>query len=256
MMKTEYIDIATPDGICDTFVAYPDSDADRSTYPAVILFMDAYGPRPYLDEMAQQLASHGYYVLLPNMFYRVKKAPVVDLPFPLKKEDLPAAKQQIMALINTFDPALAMQDTDVFLDFLARQTHASQGKIATTGYCMGGGLSLRMAARHPGKVVAAASFHGGRLATETPQSPHHLLGKIKAELYIAHADHDESMPPDQIERLNTALNATQIVHKAEVYAGASHGFTMADLPAYNQAALDRHWENLLDLLDRNLSAQK
>ena len=255
-MKTEHIDINTPDGVCDTYIAYPDEGTENKIYPAVILFMDAYGPRQYMYDMAQKLASHGYYVMLPNMFYRVRKAPVVDLTFPLKQEDMPGAIEQIMAFFKTYKIEQAMQDADVFLDFLATQKQVRPGKIGTTGYCMGGALAVRLAARHPEKIAAAASYHAGNLATEMPDSPHLLLSKIKAELYIAHADNDKSMPAEQINRLDAALSASQVTHKSEVYSDAAHGFTMEDLPAYNQLALKRHWESLLDLFARNLPGQK
>ena len=247
-MKTELIDIKTPDGLCDTFIARP----DHLACPAVLLFMDAYGPRKCLYEMAQKLAEHGYCVVVPNMFYRVKKAPVVDLSFPLKKQDMPGAVELIMALLKVFQPGPAMQDVDVFLDFLAAQQYVRQGKIGTVGYCMGGALALRTAARHPDRVAAAASFHGGNLAVDNAHSPHLLLNRIKAELYIAHADHDKSMPAEQIERLNSALSTMDVAHRAEVYTDALHGFTMADLPVYDQTACERHWHTLLDLLARNL----
>ena len=249
MTQTKLINISTHDGVCDTFIAHPDTGA----HPAVILFMDAFGPREYLYQMAQKLASHGYYVLLPNMFYRVKSPPVIDIPFPLKPADMPAAVDQIMALLKTLTPEMAMRDVDALIDFLAAQENVLQGKIGTTGYCMGGALSLRTAARHPEKVAAAASFHAGNLASESPDSPHLLLNKIAAEIYIASADHDKSMPPEQIDRLNTALTTIHAKHQSELYNDAIHGFTMADLPAYNAAALERHWENLLPLLARNLA---
>ena len=116
---------------------------------------------------------------------------------------------------------------------------------------MGGGLAIRTAARYPDRVIAAASFHGAKLATEGPDSPHLLLGQIKAELYIAHADGDQNMTPEQIERLRMALERSGLKFEAELYTGAAHGFTMADLPAYNEAALKRHWVKLFELLERS-----
>ncbi len=250
-MKTEFIDIRTPAGVCDAFIAYP----DNGTYPAVILFMDAFGLRPGLYDMARKLASHGYYVLLPNLFYRIRKAPVLDVAFPLRADAMPDAIQAIRALLADYKPDLAMQDADAFLAFLSTQPRVRQGQIGTTGYCMGGALSLRVAARHPEAVGAVASFHAGNLATDGAESPHLLLDRIQGEIYVAHADNDTSMPPEQIERFDAALKSVAVAHASELYAGAAHGFTMADLPAYDGAALARHWENLLALLGRNLQAE-
>ncbi len=247
-MITQSIDIKTPDGVCDSYIAYPGD----STYPAVILYMDAFGPRKYLYEMAQKLATHGYYVLLPNSFYRTRRAPVVDAKFPIKPENMPDAHKMIMPLFQTFKPEFAMRDAGVFLDFLSKQKNVASGKIGTTGYCLGGGLAIRTAAQYPDRIGAAASFHGGNLATDTADSPHRLLNKIKARLYVAIADNDKSMPPEQIERFKVAVNESGVHCKTELYSGAQHGFTMADLPAYNETALNRHWTNLINLFDSTL----
>ena len=243
------VDIKTPDGICDTYIAYPE---DSGSYPAVLFFMDGFGPRAYLYEMVKAIASRGFYVLLPNMFYRIGRVPVVDIKFPVRPEDMPEIIKKVMPLFQTFTPELGMRDTAVFLDFLAQQKQVLPGKIAVTGYCLGGGLAIRTAIQYPDRVAVASSFHAGNLATETPNSPHHFLSQIKAELYIAHADNDKSMPPEQIERLNKALEQSGIKYEVEIYKGAAHGFTMADLPAYNEAALKRHWEKLFNLLERSL----
>jgi carboxymethylenebutenolidase len=126
------------------------------------------------------------------------------------------------------------------------------GKIGVTGYCMGGGLALKTAEHFPERIAVAASFHAGRLATDAPTSPHLLLNQVKARLYFGHADADESMPAEQIKRLETALAAAKLRYESEIYSGAVHGFTMADLPAYNEAAFNRHWEKLAELLSAEL----
>jgi carboxymethylenebutenolidase len=249
-MKTQFTDIKTQTGICDSFIAYPSDDA---TYPAVLFFMDGFGPRAQLYEMAKHLASQGYYVLLPNLLYRVSRAPVIDAQFPITPETMPAAIEQLMPLVKRFDPEGALKDISAFLDFLSAQKQVYPGKMGITGYCMGGGMAIRAAASYPGRFAAVASFHGGNLATETPSSPHLLAKNIKAELYIAHADQDRNMPPEQMERLRSALDTAKVQYEAELYAGAPHGFTMADLPAYRKEASDRHWEKLLALLGRKLS---
>jgi carboxymethylenebutenolidase len=253
-MKAQKIIIETQDGKCDAFVACPD---DKTAHPAVLMLMDAFGPRDYLYEMATKLASRGYYVLLPNLFYRVRPAPVLDLTFPLKAEDMPGiVKTKVTPLFQGFSTEFCLRDIGVFLDFLAEQKEVLPGKAALTGYCLGGSLALRAASRFPDRIAAAASFHAGNLATEAGESPHRQLGNIKAEVYIAHADNDQSMPPEQIERLGDALEQSGIRYEAELYTGAAHGFTMADLPAYNEAALTRHWEKLSGLLDRSFKNRK
>ena len=248
-MKTQKLEIKTQDGICDSFVAYPD---DRSQYPAVLFLMDAFGPRDWLYEMAKTIAARGYFVLLPNLFYRVRPAPVIQTKFPITAETHAEAFKEIEPLFPTLTPELAVRDLGVYLDFLAGHKQVLPGKVAITGYCMGGSLALRAAAHYPERVAAVASFHAGRLASEAATSPHLLLSPVQAELYFAHADHDKSMPAEQIERLNHALEQTKLRYEAEVYKGASHGFTMADLPTYKESALKRHWEKLFALLERSL----
>ena len=248
-MKTKFIDIKTEFGTCDTFIAYPN---EGGVYPAVLFLMDAIGPREYLYEMAKTIAARGFYVFLPNLFYEVRRAPLSDVKFPIKSaDDLPALWKQIMPLLQTYKVEKTMKDIQVFLDFLSEQFEVKPGPMAVTGYCLGGGLAIRTAALCPERVVAAASFHSGNLATETPESPHRLLGQLKAELYIAHADNDAHMPMEQMDRLRAALGKSGVQYEEELYVGAAHGFTMMDLPAYNENALKRHWEKLFALLERS-----
>ncbi len=249
-VETAEVDIKTQDGTCDCFIARP---AGGGKYPAVLFFMDAYGPRARLYDMAKTLAAQGYYVLLPNLFYRVRRAPVVSLSFPIRRDQVQDAIQNhLMPLIQCYSPASGVRDAGVFLEFLARQKEADAGRVGITGYCMGGGMALRVAGRYSERIAAVASFHGGNLATQEPESPHRQLGNIKAELYIAHADNDRSMPEEQIERLHDALEQSGLKYAAEVYKDAPHGFTMSDLPAYNPAALEKHWAHVFDLFARTL----
>jgi carboxymethylenebutenolidase len=250
-MKTELLNLKTPDGVCDTFAAYPD---DGKAYPAVLFLMDGFGVRPYLHQMAEKLASAGYYVLLPNLLYRLRPAPVFPLQFPLSKEDIPNAVPLLMGALKAYDHEAGLRDIGAFLDFLGGNEAVKQGKVGLTGYCFGGGMALRAAARFPNRVGAVASFHGGNLATEAPNSPHLLASRIRARVYVAHADNDSSMPPEQQERLSQAFREAGLRHEIELYPGAAHGFAMADLPAYNEGALQRHWEKLLALFADELGA--
>jgi carboxymethylenebutenolidase len=250
-MQTKTIDIQARSGKCDSFVALP---AGAGPFPAVLFLMDAFGLRPWLEEMAQTIAAKGYYVLVPNLFYRTRRSPVVKGNFPARPEDLPALHEQIMPLVRSLSGKQMMEDTGSFLDFLSQQKEAKADKVALTGYCMGGRMGLLAAAEFPDRVAAVASFHGGNLATEAPDSPHQLLSKVKAELYFGHADNDKSMPKEQIDRLESALKGSGLRYESELYTGAAHGFTMRDLPAYNEGALEKHWEKLFALLDRALKS--
>lgn len=248
-MKNQKLNIETKDGICDCYIADPN---DGKTHPAVLLFMDAFGPREYLYSMADKLAERGYYVLLPNLFYRSRKAPVIDMTFPITKEHMPEARKQLMMVYEKFKQHEGLEDTATFLKFLSEQKSVKKGKIGITGYCMGGGLALLAAGTFPDSIGVVASFHGGYLATDKPDSPHLLLKKIKAKIYIAHADFDGSMSLEQMEKLRLALDEAGNNYEAELYSNAHHGFTMADLPVYNHGAAERHWKKLLELL-KNLT---
>lgn len=236
--------IQTQFGLCEASLAAPQAEG---RYPGVLFLMDAFGPRPYLTKMIQRLAANGYVVLLPNLFYRQKQTPIIDLDFPLRPEDMPEARRQFMPFIQNYDIESGLKDIGVFLEFLKQQKNV-HGKAAITGYCMGGAMAIRAAAKYPESIYAVASFHAGHLATEKPDSPHLLLHNIQAKLYVAHADQDESMPLDQIERFQQAVDQTTIRHQVEIYKNAAHGFTMEDLPAYNPEALTHHWKHLLKIL--------
>jgi carboxymethylenebutenolidase len=241
------VDIPTEDGIADAYLAHP---ADAGRYPAVLLYMDAFGLRPQLRSMADRLAGAGYTVLVPNVFYRHGRAPVVELPEFIDPGARPEIFERIGPIMQSLTPELAMRDAGAYLRRLADSPAAADGPVALTGYCMGARLALLTAGTYPDRVAAAAGFHGGRLATETPDSPHLVAGNVTAELYFGHADQDPSLPLEQRERLEAALTAAGVRHTCEVYPGAHHGFTQADTAAYDREADERHWAALLDLLKR------
>ncbi len=246
------VDVPTGDGAADAILAAP---IDGGLYPAVLLYMDAFGLRPRLEEMAARLAGEGYVVLVPNVFYRRGRAPLVDL----EGLDEPSGRGRVFGVLRPImqahTPARAMLDADAYLAHLAAHPQVADGPIGTVGYCMGGALALRTAAHFPDRVAAAASFHGGRLVTDQRDSPHTLADRIKAEVYLGHADHDDSITPEQQEVLAQALTAAGVRFVAEVYEGAAHGFTMADTAAYDTEAEARHWDRLLDLFNRTLQAR-
>ncbi|MCT9076902.1 dienelactone hydrolase family protein [Streptomyces fulvoviolaceus] len=243
------LDIPTPDGTADAYLAFP---ADGAPHPAVLLYMDAFGLRPHLKSMADRLAEAGYTVLVPNVFYRHGRAPVVELPEFINPAERPEIIQQLGPAARTLTPEGAMRDAAVYLDWLAASPLTTDGPVGVTGYCMGAGLALRTAGSHPDRVAAAAGFHGAYLATDAPDSPHLLAERITAELYFGHADHDSTNPAEQIARLDKALATAGVRHRTEVYEGAHHGFTQADTAMYGAEATDRHWAALLELLGRTL----
>lgn len=244
------IDIPTRDGTADAYLAHP---GDGAPHPAVLFCMDAFGLRPHLKSMADRLASEGYTVLVPNVFYRYGRAPVVELPEFINPAERPELVQAVGPAARTLTPEGAMRDAAVYLDWLAASPLTTGGSVGVTGYCMGAGLALRTAGTHPERIAAAAGFHGARLATDAPDSPHLLAGRITAELYFGHADQDSANPADQIARLEKALTEAGVEHRSEVYEGALHGFTQADTAMYGAEPTDRHWVVLLDLFARRLT---
>ncbi|MGW1450810.1 dienelactone hydrolase family protein [Micromonospora sp. NPDC002411] len=250
-MQTTTVDIPTDDGIADASLTRPDGDGP---FPAVLLFMDAFGPRPRLVEMAERIAERGYLVLTPHLFYRAGRAPLFDLSRLGEPDQRGALFEQIMPLIGALTPEVVSRDTAAYLDFLAARDDVRSGPVAITGYCMGGTNALRAIEAHPDRIAAVASFHGGRIVTDAPDSPHLGVGSITGEVYFGHADADQSMTPEQIATLEKALDAAGVRYRSEVYTGAHHGFTMADTPMYDEQATERHWVALFDLLDRTLPA--
>ncbi|MFR9793098.1 dienelactone hydrolase family protein [Streptomyces sp. MB22_4] len=241
------VDITTADGTADAYLARP---ADGAPHPGVLLYQDAYGLRPQLRSMADRLAAAGYTVLLPNVFYRHGSKPFGELPEFIDPSADPTIWQRIRPVMDALTPEQSRRDADAYLGFLADSPFVAEGPVAVTGYCMGARLALRTAATHPDRVAAAAGFHGGRLVTDAPDSPHRGVGNVTAEVYLGFADQDASMPAEQIRELEQALDTAGVRYTSEVYPGARHGYTQADTPAYDRQADERHWSALLALLDR------
>ncbi|MFI1168204.1 dienelactone hydrolase family protein [Streptomyces sp. NPDC020801] len=246
-VQGQAVDIPTEDGTADAYLAHPGDGRPR---PAVLLYQDALGLRPHLRAMADRIAAAGHTVLVPNVFYRHGRAPVVELPEFIDLSARPEIFDRVGPLIHSLTPEVARRDAGAYLRRLAGHPLVAAGPVAVTGYCMGARLSLLTAGAYPDRVAAAAGFHGGRLATDAPDSPHLVAEHISAELYFGHADDDPSLPPEQIKRLEDTLTAAGVRHRCEVYAGARHGFTQADTDAYDREADERHWAALLDLLRR------
>jgi carboxymethylenebutenolidase len=247
------VDVPTPDGVADAYLTHPDDGAAR---PGVLFYTDAPGLRAWTREMADRLASCGYTVLVPNVFYRAGRAPMVTPPDQIEPQAVGRyIAEQVMPLVYALTPAMLVRDAGAYLDWLAASEHVTDGPVGATGYCVGAALMLRTASAYPDRIAAGGGFHGGGLASEMPDSPHLGAGTVTAELYFGHADQDESLPPEQIERLNEALDAAGVRYRAEVYAGAFHGYTQADFSRfgrYNALAAERHWRELVALFDSTL----
>ncbi|MFI1720861.1 dienelactone hydrolase family protein [Streptomyces sp. NPDC020489] len=241
------VDIPTEDGVADAYLAHPGDGLPR---PGVLLYQDAFGLRPHLRSMADRLAGAGYTVLVPNLFYRHGRAPVFELPEFIDTDTRPDLWDAIVPVMQSLTPELAMRDAGACLAWLAGSPLVTDGPVGLTGYCMGARLSLLTAGTYPDRVAAAAGFHGGRLATDAPDSPHRVAEHVTAELYFGHADEDPSLPPEQIRLLEDTLTEAGVRHRCEVYPGAHHGFTQADTAAYHREGDERHWAALLDLLKR------
>ncbi|MEU2223503.1 dienelactone hydrolase family protein [Streptomyces sp. NPDC018347] len=240
------VDVPTEDGVADAYLARP---ADGRPRPGVLFYQDAYGLRPHLRSMADRLAAAGYTVLVPNVFYRLGRTPVVDLPEFIDPGADPTIWERLGPILAGLTSDLVKRDADAYLRWLAESPLVADGPVAITGYCMGSRLALWTAGAHPERVAAAAGFHGGALATDAPDSPHLEAPRITAELYFGHADEDPSLPPEQVARFEEALTAAGVRHTCEVYP-AHHGYTQADTPAYDREAAERHWAALLELLKR------
>jgi len=242
------VEIKTPDGICDAAFSHPTT----GSYPAVIIWADAFGLRPALREMGKRLAGEGYAVLAPNPYYRVGKGQLLDTKTFSFQNDR-AKLAPLMGSI-TADGA-AEKDAAAFVAWLdtQKQVNASK-KIGTQGYCMGGPLVMRTSAAVANRIGAGASFHGGGLVTQNPNSPHLLVPKIKAKMYFGVASNDDMQQPTAKDTLKAAFEAAMNPAKIEVYANALHGWCMSDMPVaagappiYNQADAERAWGELLAL---------
>jgi carboxymethylenebutenolidase len=249
-LLSETVTVRAADGIADGFFARP---AGGGPYPAVLLYIDAFGIRPALEAHAQRLAGHGYSVFVPNVLYRHGLSPVIEnIDQLVGGPDRAALFAVLGPMMKALTPEATIADSQAWLAFLRDREDVREGPIGTVGYCMGGRLSLRMAGEFADAVSAAASFHGGNLATGEDNSPHLSAVRAAGELYIGHADNDGSMDPEQMGRLAWALGDAHVRHTTELYVGAMHGWTQTDTPAYDEPSAKRHWMRMLDLYGRVL----
>ena len=247
-MARTNISIETRDGRARATLFRP--DIGEGPWPPVLVYHDGRGYRPSQFELAQRIASAGYLVLLPDLFYRAGE---YTAPTPLELSQNAELRQAFGDKYRaTASKSNVRSDTESFLAFLAEQKDASTLATGTTGYCFSGGLSLAAAAHFPDRVVAAASYHGGNLATEDADSPHLLAGSIKARVYVAGAVEDASFPDTQKQRLIEALSNARVEHVVETYPGAKHGWVPSDSLVFDAQASDRHYQTLLALFEATL----
>jgi carboxymethylenebutenolidase len=245
------VEIRTPDGTCDAAFIHPATGA----HAAVVIWPDAFGLRPSMRDIAKRLATEGYSVLVPNPFYRVAKAPVIEDPANFNFGD-PAQRSKLTPLMGSINAeGAAERDAAAFIAWLDAQPQVDRNKkVGTQGYCMGGALVVRTAAAVSNRVGAGASFHGGGLVTPNPNSPHLLAPKIKARMYFGIAASDDSQQPDAKTKLKESFDAAKVPVEVEVYPGAQHGWCVPDMPKqpngqsiYSKPHADRAWGKLLAL---------
>ncbi len=247
------VDVATPAGHCDAVLAHVPG---RGELPAVILFPDAYGLRPAIRDMAKRLAAQGYAVLVPNPFYRIGKSPADGMVFDFQN---PADRTRLAELRAPLTHEAMARDVAAFVAFLDAQPFVRRnGKVGVVGYCMGGLLAMQAAAGVADRIGAGASFHGGGLATDAPNSPHRLVPKMRAPFYIGIAANDDEREPEAKSVLADAFAAAHLAATIVVYEGTLHGWCMPDLsertgrPIYNEPQAERAWGALLAFFQRAL----
>jgi carboxymethylenebutenolidase len=241
------VEIKTPDGMADAYFVHPVS----GKHPGVLIWPDIFGLRPAFKQMATRLAESGYSVLVINPFYRVKKAPTAP-----EHPDFndPPTRQSLMGMMNSLTPATAAVDAKAFVAFLDDQVSVDKKrKMATTGYCMGGPFVLRTAAAFPDRIGAGATFHGGGLVTDKPESPHLLISQMKAHFLIAIAESDDKKEPDTKNVLRDSFAKVHLPAEIEVYAGTQHGWCPIDGAVYNHDQAEKAWSRMLVLFSNSLA---
>ncbi len=240
-MQRNKVDIKTADGTAEAWMMTPDG---VGPWPSAVIFMDAYGVRPALCDMAARLASAGYCVLLPNLYYRSE---------PIQNYGTDLGRDRIMELIGKVAVRGVMKDMGSFLECLDAEDKADATRVGTVGYCMGGKFALSAAGVFPDRVRAGTSFHGGGLATDDPLSPPKLADKVKGIVYVGSAEADGSFPPEQRETLGAAYGRAGVTFTMEEYIGAKHGFAVTDHSVFNEGAAARHWRRIEQVFEEAMA---
>lgn len=239
-------DIPTADGAMNSFIVYPDAGGP---HPVVLFYMDALGLRDELRDMARRLASEGYFVVLPNLYYRKSR------DFWLKVRT-PEAMVPMFELMNSLSNGLIVRDTEAMLRFVDAQPEADARRIGATGYCMSGPFVFAAAAAFPERIHAIASIHPAHMVTEKEDSPHLMTSRIRCESYVACAETDKWCPPETVAALEQAMKQGGMNYQLEWYPGAAHGFVFPRREGvYHHASAERHWDRLLALFKRTLQTR-
>ena len=238
------LDVTTPDGVADSYFVHPSSGA----HPGVLIWPDAFGLRPAKRQMARRLAESGYSVLVVNQYYRSQRAPIVDTT------NFAEVSDKLRPLMGSLNADTQTRDAQAFVGFLDDQRSVdSNRKMGTMGYCMGGPFTMRTAAAVPDRIGAAASFHGGGLVTDQPDSPHLLVPRMQAHYLFAIAANDDENQPEAKDVLRDAFAQVGLPAEVEVYDGAMHGWCPPDSRVYNEPQAERAWSRLLALFTRALA---
>jgi len=241
-MIERQLDIPSPHGATTTFIVHPERDGP---HPVIFFFMDAPAIREELRDMARRLATSGYYVILPNLYYR---AGVMEIG-PLGDPDV---RTRMMELMNGLTIDMVMSDTEALLDFVDQDPAAADGPMGAVGYCMSGQFAINAAGSFPDLFGAAASMYGTFLVTDRENSPHLMARQAKGELYFGCAETDHWAPMATVEALTKSLAEDGVDAEVELYPGVEHGFAFPQRAAYNKEAAERHWERLNALFARRL----
>jgi carboxymethylenebutenolidase len=248
-MIERHLDIPTQNGAMNSFIVYPEEDGNNvkssGQFPVVLFYMDAPGKREELHDMARRIAAVGYYVVLPNLYYRTSRDYVL-------KERTEPAMAEMYGHMDSITNGKIADDTGAILRFLEAQPEADALRVSAVGYCMSGPFVFAAAAAYPEHIQSIAAIHPARMVTDQPDSPHLMGSKIKCETYIGCAEIDKWAPPADIKLLGDNLTAAGTPHRIEWYGQCEHGFVFPKRPIYNQAAAERHWERLFALWKRTL----
>ncbi len=252
-MKERIVEVETPDGLMETFITHPEQGGP---FPPVVVFMDVWGVREQLFDIARRIGTVGYAVVVPNFYYR-KGGITFDYRHPdgktISLKALDAAEQEkILAFLSHLTDELAVSDTGAVLDYLASDEAVRPGPAGSVGYCLGGRLVIRAAGAYPGAFRASASLHGTRLVTETPESPHLDASRMTGEIYCGFGELDRYTPPDVIAAVRDSFAGTAVDYRDQVHRGADHGYAIPDRDVFDKTAAERDWEQIFAMYHHQL----
>ncbi len=242
-MIEQHIDLQTADGQMNTFITYPE---EGGPFPVVFFYMDAPGKREELHDMARRIATVGYYVVLPNMYYRTTRE------FTMVRDE--EGFKRMFDLMRGINIEMIMRDTRTMLDYVDKQPQAKASSLGGVGYCMSGPYIMAACGTYPDRFKCGASIYGAGLMTKQPDTPHLFADRIRGEMYFACAEIDKYAPKETIDEFESYLKKTKLKYRLEWYPGAEHGFAFPQRTGiFHKASAERHWERLFALFKRNLS---